>query len=173
MVVHSWGFAPQNIPTKEEKEEEKRFFLENLPVLLKHQKVVLENPKYFFSWPGSFAFGSWPYISGDGPVYTGHLLLGWQSGRLLERCTECGGSVYLVGVGGSPLSGSGSCWGPCLECGEFKRKYEKVLHMILSIMDLRRDNSIERSEGIEEDGFEPSDFKEMIAALNEINGPIC
>ncbi|MBI1270793.1 hypothetical protein GC174_10205 [bacterium] len=198
MVVYSRGFAPQNILTKEEAEEEKRFFLENLPVLLKHQKVVLDNPKYFFSLPGSFAFGSWPYIPGDGPVYTGYLLLGWQSGGLLEHCTECGGSIYLVGVGGSPLSGSGSCWGPCLECGEFKRTFEKLSDKMVCIAELRQNHPVEKSEWVEEDGFEfcwggggsgvgsglspakkkrlvrrqlvePSDFREMIVKLNEFD----
>ena len=51
MVVYSRGFAPQNPPTKEEQEQEKRFFLENLPVILKHQKAVLESPKFFSPGP--------------------------------------------------------------------------------------------------------------------------
>lgn len=60
-----------------------------------------------------------------------------------------------------------------MQCGEFKRTYEKLSDKMVCIAELRRDHPIEKSEWIEEDGFEPSDFNEMIAKLNEIDGPIC
>lgn len=33
-------------------------------------------------------------------------------------CPHCGGTAAIHGYGGSPLSGSGSGWGTCLDCGK-------------------------------------------------------
>jgi hypothetical protein len=48
----------------------------------------------------------------------GVLLLLWKDGTFLQTCPECGGTAYIAGFGGSPLSGTNSWWGGCPSCGK-------------------------------------------------------
>lgn len=36
----------------------------------------------------------------------------------MDKCSHCGGEVYIIGAGGSPLSGMHSFWGYCSKCGK-------------------------------------------------------
>lgn len=127
----------------------------DLKLLLHNQQSILECAEYFFSVPAT-ARCSWPYVEGDGPLPVGYLLLGWLAEIFQERCTECGGNVYLVQVSGSPLSGCGSWYGICPSCDllqtgkEFEQK--KMFERVLYVNKLRRMLSNLVEEIIEYDG---------------------
>lgn len=45
----------------------------------------------------------------------------WAAGKWRYPCPKgCGGTLHVSGIGGSPLSGSGSIWGECTTCGHVK-----------------------------------------------------
>jgi hypothetical protein len=111
MAIHSRGYVPENIETA----HEKALFLENLSLILQHQQQILACPQYFFCTP-SFAWCSWPYVGGDGPIPLGYLLLGWSHGLLTEPCPSCQGRALVTSFGGSPLSGSCAWTGLCQNC---------------------------------------------------------
>lgn len=108
-----------------------------LDLLLGNEFKILQRRDYFFVHPAC-AWCSWPYISGDGPLFLGYLLTGWQLGTLTETCVDCGSRVLVVNFGGSPLSGSNSWSGLCEccrvpQCGRgsdhFRRRFDFVMHM--------------------------------------------
>lgn len=96
--------------------DEKQAFLAHIPWLIEDAQSLLANTEVFKSFPGDFAHTSWPYISGDGPLCLGLLLLGWQNGVLCDRCDACGSVVYVFRFAGSPLSGRNSFSGYCVTC---------------------------------------------------------
>jgi len=109
MTIHSRGHAPNF------DEQDKDLFIENLDLLLLSEQVILNDRDYFFT-PLTFAWCSWPYVSGDGPLPLGYLLRGWSEQILKEPCPECCGDVLVVSFGGSPLSGAHSWSGFCKDC---------------------------------------------------------
>lgn len=90
-------------------------FTENIELLRAHEKTILECGEYFFC-DIAFASCSWPYVTGDGPLCLGYLLLGWREGLLLESCPTCNSKCLVTSFSGSPLSGSQSWSGFCTNC---------------------------------------------------------
>lgn len=90
-------------------------FTENIELLRAHEKTILECAEYFFC-DIAFASCSWPYVTGDGPLCLGYLLLGWREGLLLESCPTCVGECLVTSFSGSPLSGSQTWSAFCTNC---------------------------------------------------------
>lgn len=43
----------------------------------------------------------------------------WAAGKWRYPCPkDCGGTLYVDGMGGSPLTGAGKIWGECTHCGD-------------------------------------------------------
>ena len=120
MALISKGFTPE---LAESRDNEK--FIANLPLLIENVEVILDCRDYFFVSPGAFAFCSWPYIGGDGPIYLGYLLIGWCNGKLIEKCEDCSGELLIYSFGGTFSGGCKS--GVCLRCDEIKSKNVEVL----------------------------------------------
>jgi len=46
----------------------------------------------------------------------GVLLLLWEAGQLKDICPHCSGNVFIIGAGGSALSGTNLWYGFCVKC---------------------------------------------------------
>lgn len=90
-------------------------FCENADLLLSHRQRIIINPKYFFC-SLAFAYCSWPYVSGDGPLNLGTILLGYERNVLTASCENCGSKVLITNFGGSILSGNNKWDGFCPHC---------------------------------------------------------
>ena len=103
--------------SKEVAEFEYQEFLENLELLLKHGSTILSYPNYYFVEIQK-CYNSILWFGGGGLLYLGFLLEGWRSGVLVDCCEHCCGEFYVMGFGGSILSGSNKFWGVCRSCRE-------------------------------------------------------
>ena len=117
--IVSCGYIPETAAEKQA--EETAILCRNFEVIVNNFETILENEQYFYCQIGT-AFLSMPYIGPDGPIPLGVLVLLWQKGDLIKQCPRCGGSAYILGAGGSPLSGTHGWWGICRTCGETKRR---------------------------------------------------
>jgi hypothetical protein len=114
MTIYVRAYEPGDSIREKASLEEKLFF-DNLPLILDHAQIIVENREYFFC-PLAFCWCSLLWIAGGGPLCLGHLLLGWSAGVLTEPCSDCNGRVLVTSFGGSPLSGSNSWSGYCVGC---------------------------------------------------------
>lgn len=156
MVIVSRGHGPSPADLQLAADEF-RLFVQQLDLVLARQSEILGNKDLLFC-PLSFAWCSWPYVSGDGPLCLGYLLLAWNKGILTEPCSECGGKVLVTSFGGSPLSGSCSWTGICMVCLE-KRSARGSVHTpfaskIAFVSELRRCYPDQVCQWQEYDGFE-------------------
>lgn len=147
MAIHSHGFAP----LAKDSEHERREFWDSLDLLLAHEPTVISSAEYFFC-PLAFAFCSWPYVAGDGPLYLGYLLLGWRDGLLTEACLYCGGTALLHYFGGS--LGGNSWSGYCRECATAVKGRDsgKFWDRISFVANLRKQRPFEVREWQEYSG---------------------
>lgn len=116
--IDQWGKVNGYIPASKDKNIRKQdfnSFIESLNEILSNQELILSDKKSIFT-PLSFAFCSWPYLQGSGPLCLGYLLLGWKDGIFIEICPNCSSSALVISFGGSPLSGSNSWSGYCRIC---------------------------------------------------------
>ncbi len=109
--IQSQGF----FPAPEIEIEKKRFFSQ-IPELLEKTNLILSDPESFSCYPGNFAYTSWPYLTGDGNLSFGQLVLGWREGVLRDQCKRCSGVLYIYRFAGSPLSDRNSFSGYCVSC---------------------------------------------------------
>lgn len=114
MAIHSFGFTP-TCASAAASITEFEIFIEHLDCIIQHQAVILAEPEMFHCQP-AFAWCSWPYIAGDGPLCLGYLILGWDNGILTEVCPLCSGFMLVTSFSGSPLSGSINSTGVCRDC---------------------------------------------------------
>lgn len=110
----------------EPRAEEFKVFIEHLELVLKNQTKILDTPDLFFS-NLAFAWCSWPYIDGDGPLCIGYLFKGWEDGILCETCPKCKGQVLVVSFSGSPLSGRNDWTGVCVQCNK-SQSHDQSIH---------------------------------------------
>jgi len=115
--LYSYGYTPNT--KAEERKKEMEYLCRNFGIILKNFNTVLENENYFFCEIGN-AFLSMPYIAAGGHIPLGVLVLLWKEGNLIRKCPSCDGKLYVMGCGGSPLSGSCNWWGICCTCREEK-----------------------------------------------------
>lgn len=112
MAIFTRGFTPDH---SSEQATAKQLFFDNIHLFLQHKQDILNCKDYFFvELP--FCFASWPYLTGDGPLYLGYLLLGWQNGILTEPCPSCQGTLLITYFDGSPLTGWNRYFGYCKLC---------------------------------------------------------
>jgi len=104
------------VKKQQEQEAENKLFCENLRLIIENSDTILKREEFFFCEFGS-AFLSIAYIAKGGPIPLGVLISLWQRGEFIDKCSHCGGDVYIIGAGGSPLSGTHSFWGYCGQCG--------------------------------------------------------
>ena len=153
MVIQSTGYGP---PSNKQDDGEREFelFRDNLELILEHTDDILSCSEYFFCLP-SFAFCSWPYVSGDGPLWLGYLLLGWQHRILIGGCPKCGDGVLVTAFGGSPLSGSNSWGGICPICKRKRsgRWSNGIIEKMGFVSDLRKAYPDRIAEWEDYDGF--------------------
>ena len=86
-----------------------------LDVIHRHLDQARSALRYFFRQP-TFAYCSWPYVSGDGPLNLGIILMGYERGILTAPCSACSSRVIVSSFGGSVLSGSNKWSGTCPAC---------------------------------------------------------
>lgn len=138
MTIHSFGFAPNSSPSLD---EDYRIYANNLPLLLRNSQLI-QSKSEWKSIELPFAWCSWPYVSGDGPLALGILLEGYQNGLLIEPCPTCTEDCFVTVFSGSPLSGSNSWSGYCLSCNQAKRAKESIhkpfVKRLRFVSDLRR-----------------------------------
>jgi hypothetical protein len=114
MAIHSFGFTP-TCASAAASATEFEMFIEHLDLILQCEAEILLEQELFYCQP-SFAWSSWPYVAGDGPLCLGYLILGWKNGILTETCPLCSGCMLVTSFSGSPLSGSISSAGICKDC---------------------------------------------------------
>jgi hypothetical protein len=109
MTLYSIGYSP-NEESRQNRERQFELFRDHLPLILEHERDILGCADYFFC-PLEFAYCSWAWVGGDGPLYLGYLFLGWRDRSFTGVCPACGGTVLVTSFGGSILSGSNGCRG--------------------------------------------------------------
>jgi hypothetical protein len=138
MTIHSHGYAGS---ASSEMEEAFLLFTENLDLIRLNSQKILDTAEYFFC-DLPFAWCSWPYVGGDGPLCLGFLLLGWQDGIFIEPRAGCHSECLVLSFGGSPLSGSNSWSGICAECKMKKGNRDSVhkpfYKKLIFVTDLRK-----------------------------------
>ena len=114
MTLYSIGYSP-NEENRQNRERQFELFRDHLPLILEHERDILGCADYFFC-PLEFAYCSWAWVGGDGPLYLGYLFLGWKDRSFTGVCPACGGTVLVTSFGGSILSGSNGWSGICESC---------------------------------------------------------
>lgn len=114
MTIHFHGFMSEQ-ELEELRNQEDKLFAENMDLIMKSSEIIINTPEFFYCEFGS-AWLSLAYIGGDGMIPLGVLLMLWEQGKLMDRCKHCGADVYIIGAGGSPLSGSHTWHGFCVGC---------------------------------------------------------
>lgn len=150
MTLVSKGYS--NSPS-EQNAQDYELLRNHFDLLVAHESRILNCAEYFFCSP-SFASCSCPYLTGDGPLPLGYLMLGWSRGVLLETCSHCAESVRILSFGGSPLSGHYGWSGHCARCNEKRvgKSESGMLKLYLFIADLRKMFPTEVIEWEEYDG---------------------
>ncbi len=100
--------------SQEERAAEFDLFRENFDLILKHSDLIISTPEYYHSHFIGLPVGL-AYMSGYDPPL-GALLELWAAGEFIDVCDGCGGRLYLVQAGGSPLSGLNKVLGICERC---------------------------------------------------------
>jgi hypothetical protein len=148
MPLVSKGYSP-NAGVALERDWE--LFCSNLDLLLSNEQIILNHADYFFVAPAC-CFSSFPYISGDGQLFLGYLLLGWQADILTEQCPDCkAAKVSITYFGGFPLSGRNSWTGISLCCrqrqqGKDSIKFRQWMDLVLKLRQAFPDKVSEEQE---------------------------
>jgi hypothetical protein len=101
--------------------EEDRVLVDHFPLILEKAEWIRREEGLRNALITERAFVSVAYVGPCGYLPLGLLLDYWQQGKFTDVCGECGETVFLYGAGGSPLSGSGSMWGACGQCGKGRK----------------------------------------------------
>lgn len=149
-MLCSVGFMP-NEENPQNVENEFQVFFDHLPLILDHERNILACADYFFCRL-DFAYCSWAWVGGDGPLYLGYLLLGWRD-RLTGVCPACAGTVLVTSFGGSVLSGSNGWTGICQGCRSKQHgRWERLGDRWQFVRNLRQSHPHEICEWEEFDG---------------------
>ncbi len=157
MPIYSHGYAVKKLD-QDLKQAEWQLFCHDLSLLLNHKSSILACSSYFFCAP-SFAYCSWPWVTNDGPLFIGYLLLGWSDGLLVQPCpdSDCDGEALITSFGGSPFSGSnrwsGYCKG-CLSDQNGSRTDVRFMELVEFVSKLRQRFPDSVTEWEEYDGFQ-------------------
>ncbi len=100
--------------SKDDNAAEFELFRDNLDLVLNCSDLIISTPEYYHSHLIGLPVGL-AYMGGYDPPL-GALLELWAAGEFISVCDDCGGRLYLVQAGGSPLSGSNKVLGVCSWC---------------------------------------------------------
>ncbi|MFC1670034.1 hypothetical protein ACFL20_06535 [Spirochaetota bacterium] len=129
--------VPDEIPelTREEKEIERKLICENIDLIINNLGVIINNEKYFYTKISMGFLGT--TITGTKVLHMGILALLWKDRKLTDKCEVCGSKVYILGAGGSLLSGSHQWHGCCSKCKEIthgrKKSFSQLYHPVFEI----------------------------------------
>lgn len=134
-------FKQNESVSKKQKEKDFRgseLIYDNFELLLNNSDRILDNERYFYCMSKLFNLNL-AYI-GSWDLYLGILILLWKEKKLIESCSKCKGNFYIIGIGGSPLSGSNKCWGFCMNCkksisissNKFYQHYHSIMEKLES-----------------------------------------
>lgn len=96
-------------------EAEKPLWVGGLRLLLEHHEITVADPSAALCVPAA-AFVRGCYMSDGVSFFLGTLLTLWRHSEFRARCPACGGSAYMIKVGGSELSGNWVFEGVCVDC---------------------------------------------------------
>jgi hypothetical protein len=151
VMMFSSGYVP-NADNSQNTEIQLQLFSDHLPLILEREREILNCADYFFC-SLDFAFCSWAWAGGDGPLYLGYLLLGWRD-RLTGVCPACGDTVLVTSFGGSILSGSNGWCGHCRGCHTKQNgRWERLGDRWQFVRNLRQSHPHEICEWEEYDGL--------------------
>ena len=163
MITYSSGYRG-NRHDQEKEKEELQLFCDNIDLLLRHEDDIFACDDYFLCL-ASFAWCSWPYISGDGLICMGDLLSGWGDGALIGKCPDCCGKVLVNAFGGSPLSGSNWWRGYCQVCQHTQNSRWEIFGTHVDyILQLRR-----KQKMVLKQVADPISFESLINELKSGN----
>ena len=109
------GYSPKPSPEYLERvTAERNLFIRHHGLLLAQRERIEQTPEMFYCQPLG-CFLSIAYCGG-GSIVLGVLLRVWNDGGFRRPCPKCGKEAWLLGLGGSPLSGNNSWWGFCPTC---------------------------------------------------------
>ncbi len=148
MTVHFHGFMSEQ-ELKELRDKEDKLFAENMNLIMKNSEIIINTPEFFYCEFGS-AWLSLAYIGGDGMIPLGVLLMLWKQEKLMDCCKHCGADVYIIGAGGSPLSGSHTWHGLCIDCRQYQIGSKESFREIASpLRELMIKYRIKDSKGLD------------------------
>lgn len=88
-------------------------FIRHFNQIWSHRKMIVRHPDYAnISFPGLYLSVAYLNVPNHN---LGLLLQHYMNGDWIYKDICCG-DLYLIGVGGSPLSGNNSCHGFCIDC---------------------------------------------------------
>jgi len=114
---------------KNRKDLERRLLFNHRLFLIKNIDLILSTPEYAFCEILG-AHYVWMYFGG-GDLTLASLLLVWkeyETSKLINKCSKCGGRNLPISGGGSVLSGSSWISGFCSECEEVQSWHGGFLH---------------------------------------------
>ena len=97
--------------------KEKELLRTHLTSIVAHSDLIQADEEMRYALISEYALAGGMYIGG-GYLPLGLLLDFWKQDQFTEICSACDSKVYLYSAGGSPLSGSGSMGGTCIECSD-------------------------------------------------------
>jgi len=114
--------------SSDEQREDFRLFCDHFDLIKENAKMIIEDAKLFYCKFHFAMVGN--YIMGVRYLPVGVLLLLWEEESMTDYCLECGNKIYIIGAGGSPLSGTNSYWGYCPCCKKEVRGSYKPFHAL-------------------------------------------
>jgi hypothetical protein len=124
----------------DEKRRELELLRDNLDLILTKTNKIITQPDFFYCYIkaarlGLITFGTWQ-------IPLGVLIQLWNDQSMVVNCPLCQGTLYIVGAGGSPLSGSNSCIGVCRSCSEIistsVEEFPRIWQPLLSMRNKHR-----------------------------------
>lgn len=119
-IKHSGTLGDIISALKDAEHRQNDFFLfrDNIDLILDKSEQILTDPKlYCCTWSAAYIGGS---MTGLVHTFLGVLLELWKKEELIDKCPDCGGRVFILGAGGSNLSGSHTWHGVCHGCRKWQ-----------------------------------------------------
>jgi len=141
-------YEHETLPSLSEKEKIEQWELvrENLFLMIRYSDEIIAKKEFFFTQlPMAFVGSS---ITGTMLLPIGVLIQLWREGHFKAECPDCGGIVYILGAGGSNLSGSHGYWGCCIECVKYingkKKSFSEIFGPALVMKKKYRNITVKR-----------------------------
>lgn len=113
---------------REEQHEDFTLFCDHFNLIKQNAKIIIADEKLFYCSFHLAMIGN--YIMGVRYLPVGLLLLLWEDEMMVDSCQECCNKIYIIGAGGSPLSGTNRYWGYCPYCEKEVKGSYKPFHAL-------------------------------------------